>query len=262
MAKRRQNNILLYEAISKDRKKKGLLDRFRRSSSIKKRSLDPITKKPALEEKKQKAPNSPENGPVSTADWPGEVEKEKKAAYNFKFAFVRFFGAFRNIRHKKIYLISILSVTLVILLAYKGFQMSGMQNNNQNQQNNVENENFAGKIPDSSSKQGAESVSMRELLERPVGDHVIVIVQYPEKQDLEPVKAYFAQNGIETVIKQSGKFYFLLTEKKYQSPKKPDSDGKRALDEIKRVGAEYEAPTGFETFGKIPFQDAYGMKLK
>ncbi len=101
-----------------------------------------------------------------------------------------------------------------------------------------------------------------EAIFGPIGNHVIVIMTYGENRDLEPVKEFFAENGIKTVIENRGEYYFLLSKDYYQSPKKENSDGYRALQKIKRIGASYQAPVGYETFGSIPFQDAYGMKIR
>ncbi len=101
-----------------------------------------------------------------------------------------------------------------------------------------------------------------EAIFGPIGNHVIVIMTYGENRDLEPVKEFFAENGIKTVIEKRGEYYFLLTKDHYQSPKRENSDGYKALQKIKRTGASYQAPVGYETFGSIPFQDAYGMKIR
>lgn len=95
-------------------------------------------------------------------------------------------------------------------------------------------------------------------------DHVIVIASYNVAKDLEPVKEYFARNGVKTeIMKQDGSiFYLLVTQKRYESPLRRDTDGFYALEKIKNIGAEYDAPKGYEPFGKKPFQDAYGMKIK
>ena len=103
--------------------------------------------------------------------------------------------------------------------------------------------------------------SDQEVMPRLAGDHVIVIMTYRLRRDLEPVKDYFAGNGIATNIEKQGDYYYLLTAEKFKSPKQRDSDGFYALEKIKRIGADYKAPSGYETFGAEPFQDAYGMKI-
>jgi hypothetical protein len=78
---------------------------------------------------------------------------------------------------------------------------------------------------------------------------------------LEPVKEHFAQFGIETEIKRIDEWYYLVTKDKYDNPQKPGTDGYLARQRIIELGAQYKAPPGYETFGKEPFHDAYGMKF-
>lgn len=101
-----------------------------------------------------------------------------------------------------------------------------------------------------------------EDLPRPAGDHVIVIATYKRDEDLVPVKEYFDKNGIETQIQERGDYYFLVTKDKLQSPRRAGTDGYAALQRIRRVGADYKAPQGYESFAPNLFQDAYGMKIR
>ena len=94
------------------------------------------------------------------------------------------------------------------------------------------------------------------------GDHVIVIATYTTADHLEPVQDHFGKNGVETVIEKTGSYYFLSTKEKYQSTQRRGSDGWLALEKIKKIGAVYKAPTGFESFAPNLFQDAYGKKVK
>ena len=96
---------------------------------------------------------------------------------------------------------------------------------------------------------------------KPTGNNNIVIVQYALKADLEPVKAYFSAAGIETAIIREGEIYYLITNEQYENPGRAGTDGYHALNKIKEVGAKYKAPQGYETFGKKPFQDAYGKRF-
>lgn len=100
------------------------------------------------------------------------------------------------------------------------------------------------------------------ILLGPVGDHIIIIAMSTESRDLDPVKEYFADNGIETLIDKRGSDYFLVTKKKFQSPKKVGSDGNIALKRIKQIGGTYVAPDGYHGFGATPFQDAYGDRIR
>jgi hypothetical protein len=109
----------------------------------------------------------------------------------------------------------------------------------------------------------------KELEEKAVAaekanDHLVIITVYQVKRDLEPVVAHFRGNGIitEIVKPNNSKFYYLVSKKKYQSPERKGTDGYYALANIKRVGAKYSAPKGYEPFGRTPFQDAYGVNFK
>ena len=96
---------------------------------------------------------------------------------------------------------------------------------------------------------------------KPKGDNRIVIQSYQLRADLEPVKQYFAQFGIETEIVKIGDWYYLVTKDKYENPGKPGTDGYLAKQKIIELGAKYKAPPGYETFGSKPFSDAYGKKF-
>ncbi len=100
------------------------------------------------------------------------------------------------------------------------------------------------------------------MLLGPVGDHIIIIAMCTKSRDLEPVRKYFAGYGIETVIDKRGGDYFLITKKAFQSPKKAGTDGYIALNRIKQLGTAYVAPEGYLGFGAVPFQDAYGDRIR
>jgi hypothetical protein len=96
---------------------------------------------------------------------------------------------------------------------------------------------------------------------KPKGDNRIVIQSYQLRADLEPVKQYFAQFGIETEIIKISDWYYLVTKDKYENPAKPGTDGYLAKQKIIELGAKYKAPQGSEAFGSQPFRDAYGKKF-
>lgn len=96
---------------------------------------------------------------------------------------------------------------------------------------------------------------------KPKGDNRIVIQSYQIRADLEPVKQYFAQFGIETEIIKIDAWYYLVTKDKYENPGRPGTDGYLAKQKIVELGAKYKAPPGSETFGSQPFSDAYGKKF-
>ncbi len=115
------------------------------------------------------------------------------------------------------------------------------------------------------------------------GDNLIVIARAELKKDLEPVKAHFAEHGIETGFVAfeklrrhyadfgldartlpKGDGYLLVTMQTYHNPDKPGTDGYEAKEKIKEIGALYKgkAPQGAESFAPRYFSDAYGLKIK
>ncbi len=95
----------------------------------------------------------------------------------------------------------------------------------------------------------------------PQRNNRIVIQTYPIRAHLEPAKLYFAECGIETEIRKIGDWYYLVTKNKYNNPEKQGTNGYFARQKIVELGAKYQAPQGYETFGTKPFHDAYGMKF-
>jgi len=95
----------------------------------------------------------------------------------------------------------------------------------------------------------------------PKGNNNIVITEYPRRIDLVPVQKYFANNGIQTEIVKVDDSYFLRTVEKYENPGRSGTGGYKARQRIIEIGADYKAPTGYETFGTKPFQDAYGRRF-
>jgi hypothetical protein len=93
------------------------------------------------------------------------------------------------------------------------------------------------------------------------GDHVIVLVQFRGRAHLVPVQEYFAENGIETVIKpEANGWYFLVTKERFFDTEKPGGRGYAVKDLIHRIGPSYVAPAGFEPFPR-GFTDAYGDNI-
>jgi hypothetical protein len=96
---------------------------------------------------------------------------------------------------------------------------------------------------------------------KPKGNNNIVITEYPQRNDLVPVQKYFTKNLIDTEIVKLNESYFLRTVEKYENPGRFGTDGYEARQRIIELGTDYKAPTGFETFGAKPFQDAYGRRF-
>ena len=93
------------------------------------------------------------------------------------------------------------------------------------------------------------------------GSNRIIITQCNTRRDLLPLQKHFANNGIETVIQPRNGKYFLVTKKEsYENPRKFGTDGFIAKKKIIKVGADYQAPTGYKIFSG--FSDAYGEKVK
>lgn len=93
----------------------------------------------------------------------------------------------------------------------------------------------------------------------------IVIQQYQVSRDLEPVKEYFAKNGIETKIvskmSRGRQMYFLVSAELFENTGKAGSDGYQMIQKIRKVGAGYKAPQNYESFAPHLFGDAYGEKV-
>ena len=94
----------------------------------------------------------------------------------------------------------------------------------------------------------------------PSGNH-IVIQQYNVGRDLRPVRRHFEDNGIDCAIVESSGKYLLITKNSYDNPARVGTNGYKALRKIREVGAEYKAPTGYESFAPKLFSDAYGKKF-
>ena len=103
--------------------------------------------------------------------------------------------------------------------------------------------------------------AQKTMSAEPKGSNRIVIQSYELRAHLEPVRRYFAENGIETEIRRIGGTYYLVTEGKYENPERPGTNGYLAKQKIIEMGAKYKAPPGRETFGSKPFHDAYGMRF-
>ena len=91
------------------------------------------------------------------------------------------------------------------------------------------------------------------------GANVIVIQEYKDSRDLEPVKKHFEANGIETEILERRGYFFLVTKARFHGFGS-GTDGEPALKKIVEIGATYKAPPEYGRFPGL-FKDAYGRKL-
>ncbi|MBA7706402.1 hypothetical protein ES703_115255 [subsurface metagenome] len=94
------------------------------------------------------------------------------------------------------------------------------------------------------------------------GNNVIVLVEFGARADLVPVRAHFAEYGIDTEIVLENGRYFLQTKNRYDNPRTLGTDGYKVLQEIIKIGAKYKAPPNYEPFTQHLFSDAYGKLVK
>ena len=159
----------------------------------------------------------------------------------------------------------VLAIVLISLVFYRLGQISykNIMDESPNPPQKISN---AANSPEIKAKTPTTAKNLSKI-QRPVmpakskGSNRIVIQTWAEKAQLEPVKWYFAKNGIKTEIRKIGDVYYLLTAEKYQNPQTAGTDGHKALQRIVELGANYKPPPGYATFGKKPFHDAYGMKF-
>jgi len=105
---------------------------------------------------------------------------------------------------------------------------------------------------------------VKPTLPKSTGNNVIVLVEFGARADLVPVRAHFAEYGIDTEIVMEKGRYFLQTKNRYDNPGTTGTNGYKALQKIIEVGAKYKgkAQPPFETFAPNFFSDAYGKKVK
>ena len=128
----------------------------------------------------------------------------------------------------------------------------------------VEEESALLKIEEPKEDPKEEPTPTETVAPTSTGNNVIVLVQFGSQEDLRPVRAHFAEHGIETEIVLEKGSYFLQTKNRYNNPGTPGTDGHKALQEIIKVGALYKgkAPPNYETFAPHFFSDAYGKYVK
>ncbi len=123
----------------------------------------------------------------------------------------------------------------------------------------ITNNNPAGNADEN--LEAVEPVKTQEEIEIPLASspktNWIVIKQWKNKEDLFPVKQWYAGNGIETQIREINGSYYLHTVQKYDNPSVSGTDGARAMQQIIRIGAGYVAPPGSAKFN---LQKPYGKK--
>jgi len=114
----------------------------------------------------------------------------------------------------------------------------------------------------------------------PTGTNVIVIARHADVEQLRPVQAYFAEHGIDTTTVSyerlrevfaergldpsrlpQGDGYMLVTNQFCDNPGREGTDGYAIRQRIVELGRGYQAPSGYESFARNQFSDAYGMKI-
>jgi len=175
----------------------------------------------------------------------------------------------------------ILAAVLVVLLAYRLGQRNAINTSPEAGNNSTavpadtrqeetppaertnESETGNSETQEASEKVSADTTQPveSETQESSTGDNRIVIQTCPTRRPLEPVVKYFAEHNIETEIMKIGNRYFLLTKASFENPGRKGTDGYKMRERIVELGADYESPPGYASFGEKPFYDAYGMKF-
>jgi hypothetical protein len=154
-----------------------------------------------------------------------------------------------------------LSLVLAVLIAYRLGEHKSLGGTEAPLDAPGTNAGVLDTIAENDTSRAEEPVREEDKLDIPLAvsskSNWIVIKQWSNSQDLMPVQQWFTGNGIETQIRQINDKYYLHTVEKYDDPNKIDTDGYRAIQEIKRIGAEYVAPAGSAKFN---LQKPYGMK--
>lgn len=239
---RNRKKVSLYEAISKSSPKSGFGRPLRKLQPEEPDSAEPTTAKTAI----------PASG--RAAYWP---TKPKIVQFNA--------GRIEISLPYQLAIALLLGLVLLVLVGVRLGQSGYLRNegtgssdkklnNRSSKETNIGNK---GKIDENKASDIRETKTVEAK-----GDHRIVIQTFQARADLVPVQEYFAQCGIEAEIRKIRDSYFLVTSKKYENPNRPGTDGYVAKQEIIRLGAQYKAPVGVQTFAPNLFSDAYGMKFE
>jgi hypothetical protein len=94
------------------------------------------------------------------------------------------------------------------------------------------------------------------------GGNVIVIqgIQERRKDELLPLRDYFAKKGIETEVIVRNGYGLLVTKAGFDvNPESRGTPGFELMQRIRQLGIAYPQETGDTKFGLKPFQDSYGL---
>ena len=239
---RKRGKIALYEVIGKARVKPG-----------EEKSAQPLHP----DEIAQTAtPPQPQAAPVSKLDarWPRKPKIAQVNAGRLEFSIP--------------YPIAItvaLGIVLLLLASYRFGQMS-LQDKTQTPEPTpmIDTTTIRSTTPLPKPKPPATTTRTATKTTAPVrgkGSNRIVIATHTDTRQLAPIAKYFAGHGIATETRRIGGRYFLVTAEKYENPKTKGTNGFNARKRIVELGGNYKSPQGYASFGKKPFQDAYGMKF-
>lgn len=200
-----------------------------------------------------------------------EKQPDKKRKPVFGFQPARKFG------YKPVllipYRVAVVLVLVILLSVWTAYKIGRLTNsrsvNNKAVETNI-GQSETDMLTDLTVEQADQSTETEAAAENPPrslpsaykGDNVIVIATYRSRNDLELVQEYFAGNGIETEIWLRNNYFYLVTKDRFESTERRGGDGYLAKEQIKKIGADYKAPPGYETFKPNLFQDVYGMKVE
>jgi len=236
----------LYEVFSKDRK----------SQSLASRLMDRLKPTPKIHEP-QTIIQSPVSNQISESmlRWP---RKPRLLQFNA--------GRVEISMPYQLAIAIVLAIVLIGLVFYRLGQISyknmiekPANPAKQASKNNAKRANAKTRKSPMSSRNLSKTQNVTSV--RFLGSNRIVIQTWSDRAQLEPVKWYFARNGIKTEVRKIGDDYYLVSADKYRNPQTLGTDGYRALQRIIELGAGYKPPPGYASFGKKPFHDAYGMKF-
>lgn len=94
------------------------------------------------------------------------------------------------------------------------------------------------------------------------GGNVIVIqgIQAGRKDELLPLKDYFAKKGIDTEVIIRNGYGLLVTRAGFDvNPESRGTPGFELMQRVRELGIAYPQETGDTKFGLKPFQDSYGL---
>ena len=249
---RNRGKKALYEVMSKARQKPGYG-----------RSLEPMPPKNAGE----KEPDIEEKGAVETSK--GMVQWSRKPRlFQYNAGRIEFSMPYQ------VAIALALALILVILASYRLGQFSYQPQEQKPAQppglmRQADRENLSERAavelpspePVENMPPKTERVETDIDSEASTGNNVIVLVEYHSPADLGPVQAHFEEHGITTEIRMRNGRYFLQTVDRFDNPNRSGTDGYKAKQKIIEIGKKYKAPTGYETFAKHLFSDAYGKTV-